>query len=104
LLKRREKKRGRAEHRSFFNSNHLQRLQTRVAVPSDDNVIVHLYAERLRDLHDHPRHLDVGARGCRVAPGMVVHQDYGGPCLSEPDLAISWPTKTCSCHLSKRDR
>jgi hypothetical protein len=30
-----------------------------------------------RDLHNRSRHLDVGARGGRIARGMVVHQDDG---------------------------
>ena len=53
-------------------SNQLQRLQARVSVLADDEVVVHRDAERACDLHDRLRHLDVGARRCRIARGMVV--------------------------------
>jgi hypothetical protein len=43
--------------------NQLQRLETRVAVLADDEVVVHRDAQRARDLDDRPRHVDVGARG-----------------------------------------
>ena len=53
-------------------SNQLQRLEARVAVLADDEVVVHRDAERARDLHDRLRHLDVGARRRRVATRVVV--------------------------------
>ena len=53
-------------------SNQLQRLQARVAVLADDEVVVHRDAERARDLDDRLRHLDVGARRRRVATRVVV--------------------------------
>jgi hypothetical protein len=43
-----------------------------MAVLSDDEVVVHGDAERARDLDDRLRHLDVGARGRRIAGGVVV--------------------------------
>jgi hypothetical protein len=55
----------------------LQRLQTRMPVLADDEMVVHGNAERARDLDDRPRHLDVGARGGRVARGMVVQETTG---------------------------
>src|SRR5258708_18734419 len=47
-------------------------------VPADDDVVMHRDPERLCDLRDLPRHLDVGTRRRRVAGGMVVHQNDGG--------------------------
>ena len=44
-----------------------------MAFLGDDDVVVHLDAERLGDLDDRLRHLHVGARGRRVARGVVVH-------------------------------
>jgi hypothetical protein len=55
-------------------SNQLQRLQARVAVLADDDVVVHGDAERPGDVDDRLRHLDVRARGRRIAGGMIVHQ------------------------------
>ena len=43
-------------------------------VPTDDDVVMHCDPKRPRDLHDLPRHLDVGTRRCRIASGMIVHQ------------------------------
>jgi len=54
-------------------SHQLQRLQTRVSVLADDEMVVHGNAERPRDLDNRPRHVDVGARGRRIAGRMVVH-------------------------------
>ena len=51
-------------------SNQLQRLETRVAVLADDEMVVHGNAERARDLDDCLGHLDVGARGRRIGGGM----------------------------------
>ncbi len=45
---------------------------------ADDDVVVHGNAERARHGNDLVRHLDIGARGCRVAGRVVVHQDDGG--------------------------
>ena len=53
-------------------SNQLQRLQARVPVLADDEVVMHRDAKRACDLHDRLRHLDVGARRRRIARGMVV--------------------------------
>ena len=50
----------------------LQRLEARVPVLADDEMVVHRDAEGARDLDDRLRHLDVGARGGRIARGMVV--------------------------------
>ena len=55
-----------------------QPLEAHVPLAADDQVVVHGDAERLADLDDGLRHLDVGARGRRVAGGMVVHEDDGG--------------------------
>ena len=55
-------------------SNQLQRLQARVAVLADDEVVVHRDTKGARDLHDRLRHLDVGARGRRITRGMVVQE------------------------------
>ena len=44
-----------------LESHQLQRLETRVAVLADDEVVVHGDAQRARDLDDRPRHVDVGA-------------------------------------------
>jgi hypothetical protein len=55
-------------------SNQLQRLETRVAVLADDEMVVHGDAERARDLDDRPCHVDIGARGSGVAGGMVVQE------------------------------
>jgi hypothetical protein len=57
-----------------LESHQLQRLETRMPVAADDEVVVHRNAQRARDLDDRPRHVDVGARGGRIAGGMVVHQ------------------------------
>jgi len=53
-------------------SNQLQRLQARVAVLADDEVVVHRDAKRACDLDDRLRHLNVGAGGGRITRGMVV--------------------------------
>ena len=45
---------------------------------ADDDVIVHRNAERLRYGDDLLRHLDVGARRCRIAGRVVVDQNDGG--------------------------
>ena len=52
----------------------LQRLQARMPVLSDDEMVVHRDTEGARDLHNRLRHLDVGARGGRIAGGMVVQE------------------------------
>jgi hypothetical protein len=48
-----------------------------MAVLADDQVVVHRDAERLGDLDDRLRHLDVGARGRRIAGGMVCRTKLG---------------------------
>ena len=57
-----------------LESHQLQRLETRVAVLADDEVVVHGNAQWPRDLDDRPRHVDVGARGGGIAGGMVVQK------------------------------
>lgn len=49
-------------------------LQAGMPVLADNDVIMHGDAERLGDVYDRFRHLDVGLRRCRVAGGMIVHQ------------------------------
>lgn len=44
-----------------------------MAVPADDDVVVHGDAERPRRVDDGLRHVDVGARGRGIAGGMIVH-------------------------------
>ena len=46
-------------------------------VLTDDDVVVHGNPERARDGDDRLGHLDVGARGGRVATGVIVHEDDG---------------------------
>ena len=53
-------------------SNQLQRLEARVAVLADDEVVVNRDAKRACDLDDRLGHLDVGAGGGRITRGMVV--------------------------------
>ena len=55
-------------------SNQLQPLEAGMAVLADDDVVVHGNAERLGDVDDRLRHLNVGARRRRVAGRMIVHQ------------------------------
>lgn len=40
-------------------------------------MVMHGYAEPLAALDDFLRHVDVGARRCRIARRMVVHEDDG---------------------------
>ena len=49
------------------NLDQLQPLEARVAFLADDDVVVHGNAERLGDLDDRLRHLDVGAARRRIA-------------------------------------
>ena len=65
--------------REIANSNQLQPLQTRMAVLPHDDVVVHRDAERLGDVDDLLRHLDVGARGRRIAGRVIVHQASARP-------------------------
>jgi hypothetical protein len=44
-------------------------------VLADDDVVVHGNAERGRDRDDRLGHLDVGARGGRVAGGVIVDNE-----------------------------
>jgi hypothetical protein len=55
-------------------SDQPQLLEARVPVLADDDVVVHLDAERFGDVDDHACHLDVGTRGGGVAAGVIVHQ------------------------------
>jgi hypothetical protein len=57
-----------------LESHQLQRLETRMPVAADDEVVVHRNAQWPRDLDDRPRHVDVGARGGGIAGGMVVQE------------------------------
>ena len=43
-------------------------------IAADDDVVVHRDAERLRHVDDRLCHVDVGARGRRVAGGMIVDE------------------------------
>jgi hypothetical protein len=54
--------------------DHLQRLQARMPITTDNDVIMHLNAELARDLDDLFGHLDVRARRVRVAARMIVHE------------------------------
>ena len=56
-------------------SHQLERLEARMPVLADNEMVVHGDAERARDLDNRLRHLDVGARRGGIAGGMVVHQD-----------------------------
>lgn len=47
-----------------------------MAVPSDDDVVVHGNAEWRRDVDNRFGHLDVGLRGRRIATWMVVHHNH----------------------------
>ena len=46
-----------------------------MAVLADDDVVVHGNAERLGNVNDRLRHLDVGVARRRVAGRVIVHQD-----------------------------
>jgi len=39
-------------------------------------VVMHFNPKPTRDLDNSQCHVNVGARGCGIASGMVVHQDY----------------------------
>jgi hypothetical protein len=54
-----------------LESHQLQRLETRMPVAADDEVVVHRNAQWPRDLDDRPRHVDVGARGGGIAEGWL---------------------------------
>src|SRR3954465_4034987 len=60
--------------RTWRGSNMLQRLEARMPVLPGNEMVVHRDTEGARDLHNRLRHLDVGARGGRIARGMVVQQ------------------------------
>jgi hypothetical protein len=47
-------------------------------VLADNEMVVHRDTEGARDLHNRLRHLDVGARGGRIARGMVVQDGTMG--------------------------
>jgi hypothetical protein len=52
----------------------LQPLETRMSFFSDDDVVVYRDPQVLCDFHNDPRHFNIGARGHRIAGGVVVHQ------------------------------
>ena len=54
--------------------NQLQPLQACMPVLADDDVIVHRYAQRARDVDDGFRHLDIRVRRRRIAGRVIVHQ------------------------------
>ena len=56
----------------------------------DNEMAVHRDTEGARDLHNRLRHLDVGARGGRIALGMVVHQHVIPPNILKFRKS-SWP-------------
>jgi hypothetical protein len=58
--------------RILQNSHQLQRLETRMPVLADDEMVVHGNPERTRDLDDRLGHLDVGARRRGIAGRMIV--------------------------------
>jgi hypothetical protein len=45
-----------------------------MSILADDDVVVHRDAERLSDVDDRLRHLDVGLARRRIATRIVVHQ------------------------------
>src|SRR5580692_9893966 len=59
-------------------SDQLHPLQARMAVSAYDDVVVHGDAERLRDIDDRFRHLDIGLRWRGIAGRVIVHQDDRG--------------------------
>lgn len=56
------------------SSHQPHALEAAMPVLADDDVIMHGDPERLGDVDDGFRHLDVGLRRRRVAGGMVVHE------------------------------
>src|SRR3954453_10602100 len=61
----------------WYASNQPQALEAGVAVAANDDVVVDDDAERLCDLGDLLRHLDVGSRWGGVAGGVVVDEGQG---------------------------
>jgi hypothetical protein len=57
-----------------------------VAVLADDDVVVHGDAERPAHVDDGLGHLDVCARGRRIARGMIVHEGL----MRCPQLQRRW--------------
>ncbi len=57
--------------RSRASSDQLHRLEARVSVASDDDVVMHRDAERGRDLGDVLRHADVGGEGLGSPEGWL---------------------------------
>jgi len=47
-----------------------------MTVAPDDDVVMHFNPKPTRDLDNSQCHVNVGARGCGIASGMIVHQDY----------------------------
>jgi hypothetical protein len=58
--------------RAGYELHQLHGFQTGMPVLADDEMVVHGDAERARDVDDRLGHLDVGARGRRIAGGMIV--------------------------------
>lgn len=56
----------------------LQALEARMPFLANNDVIMHGYAERARDLADRLRHLDIGPRRCRIAGGVIVQDSQLG--------------------------
>jgi hypothetical protein len=69
----------------------LQPPQARVPVLADDDVVVHRDAERLGDVGDRLRHLDVGARRRRIAGWVVVDDALNSIYLFEKQQIYSNP-------------
>ena len=72
-------------------SNHLEALQTGVAIASDDQMIVHDNAEGLGDVYDLMRHANVGGRGRWIAGGVVMRQATLVPIALMLLLFFEWP-------------
>ena len=47
-----------------------------MSILADDDVVVHGNAERLGDVHDRFRHLDVGLRRRGITGGVVVRREF----------------------------
>ena len=54
--------------------NQFHALEAGMPVLADDDVVMHGDPERLGDVDDRFRHLDVGLRRRRIAGGMVVQE------------------------------
>src|SRR5262249_22904353 len=80
-----------ARRRACVPSNQPQRLEARVALSPDDDVIVQPDAQCAGGLDHGLRHLDVGARGARVAGRVVVDEnDRGRRYFERPLHYFAW--------------